>query len=81
MIILLSSRQDIPVLCIFTRAGGENKFSDLDEPIAGSSASLHVYIHICMHVYKHTLTNLNYCKVNGVILILYMCKLRPREVK
>lgn len=42
--------------------------------------SMHTYIHVCI-TYKRTLTNLKYCKVNGVIPILYMSKLRLRELK
>jgi len=68
------------VLCIFARVG-VNKFNDLHEPIAGSSASLHIDIHTYIwYINTHSQT-VKYCKVNDVIPILYMSKLRLRELK
>lgn len=73
------------VIYTFTRVEGESKFNDLYEPIADSNASsFHIDTHVRMYVmyeFKHTLMDLKYCKVNGVIPILYMYKLRLREVK
>lgn len=49
---------------LFTSVGG-NKFNDFCEPVAGSSASLHVDLHVYMSVrYINTLTNLKLLQGN-----------------